>query len=181
MEFIDDETLRDIQNGVIPIEEEKTGFQVTDIGSAEWCLKKIAENEKEKAKLVEEYTEYMNKIQEALAENVKKLENSIEFFKSKLLPYAMQQLEGKKKRSVKLPSGTLQFSKSTTFQRDEVKLLAYIKENYPEFVKVKESPDWTGFKEKLIFEENGDAITQDGEKLDFVKRIETDKFYVKVQ
>ncbi len=181
MDFIDDETLREIQNGVIPIEEEKTGFQVTDIGSAEWCLKKIAESEKEKSSLVKEYEAYIEKIRTTMDENVKRLDNSIEFFKSKLLPYAVQQLAGKKKRSVKLPSGTLQFSKSTVFQRDEVKLLAYIKENYPEYVKVKESADWAGFKEKLIFKENGDAITADGEKLDFVKKIETDNFNVKVQ
>lgn len=180
MELIDNETLQEMQESAIPLEEEHKGFQVTDIGSAEWCLKKIAEKEKEKSKLVEEYTAYMNKIQETLTDNVKSLDSAIEFFKGKLLQYALQQLEGTKKRSVKLPSGTLSFSKSTTFERDEAKMMAYFRENCPEFIKVKESPDWSGFKAHLMFAEDGSAITQDGEKLDFVKKVETDKFYVKV-
>ena len=161
-------------------EEEKPRFKVTDIRSAEWAVKKIALYEQKKAEAQNYVKEEIEKLEAWLAGLEKEYDGNIQFFTETLRPYAMQQIEGTKKKSVKLPSGTLQFSKSTQFNRDETKLLNFLKGSFPEFVKVKESADWSGFKEKLKFTEDGFAITEDGEKLDFIKKVETENFKVKV-
>ncbi|MBR0061835.1 MAG: host-nuclease inhibitor Gam family protein [Selenomonadaceae bacterium] len=69
-----------------------------------------------------------------------------------------------KKRSVKLPSGTLAFRKVQPkfyFDNAEVnatsdRLIQFVKQNAPDFLKVKtvESADWANFKKQLVI--NGD-------------------------
>ena len=81
-----------------------------------------------------------------------------------------------KKRSVKLPSGTLAFRKVQPkfyFDNAEInatneRLIQFVKQSAPDFLKVKtvESADWANFKKQLVIEGDSAYIKDTGEYID---------------
>ena len=173
--------LPDVAQGV---EEKYNGFQVTDLKSAEWAASKVAHWAARKKQIddfvkseIAEYTEKMKAYQEEMDAEC---DDHINFLTEKLRPFAEQQIEGTKKKSFRLPSGTLQFRTSYDVTKDEEKLKTYVKNNAPEYIKVEESVKWGDFKKQLKWTEDGKAISPDGEILDFVSREEKVSFKVEI-
>ena len=162
-------------------ETEKERFAVTDMSSAEWCLKRIAWHKKRKAAAEEFVANEQAKLQEYLAKVVSEENGSITYFEELLRPFALQQLDGSRKKSVTLPSGTLSFKKAPPdYQKDDDALLTFVKNSTPEYLKVKEIVNWTEFK-KTCRVEGSRLITADGEIVDGVEVVERpDVFTVKV-
>lgn len=160
------------------LEEQYHGFVIEDINAAEWAAKKIARyNELKKS--VDSYVDSeIARLKEYKARMDKEYDDNIEFFTLKLRPFAERQIEGTKKKSFRLPSGVLQFRSNTEFQRDEEKLMSYVKDNAPEYLKTTVSVKWGDFKSQLKWAEDGTAITPDGEKLDFIRKVEGKTFKV---
>ena len=165
------------------IEEKYKGFQVTDLKSAEWAASKVARWVARKKQIddfvkgeIEEYTAKMKAYQ---ADMDAECDDHINFLTEKLRPFAEQQVEGTKKKSFKLPSGTLQFKTEYDVTKDEKKLLEYVKTSAPEYLKVEESVKWGELKNQLQWTEEGKAVTPDGEVLDCVSRAERQTFKVK--
>ena len=70
---------------------------------------------------------------------------------------------------VPLPDGTLVLTKpSETLSHDDDTLLAFVKQNRPEFVKVKESVDWAELKKHLHVEDGAAYFADTGEMPDGV-------------
>jgi hypothetical protein len=142
---------------------EKEKFTVRDISSAEWCLKRIAWHQKHKADALAFVEAEKAKLDEYLAKVNSEENGSIEYFTELLKPFAMEQLQGSKKKTVTLPSGSLSFKKqSPEFVKNDEELLAFVKESLPEFVKIKESVDW-GEMKKTCQIDNNRLVTADGE------------------
>ena len=162
------------------LEEQYQGFAIEDISAAEWAAKKIARyNELKKA--VDSYVDAeIARLKDYKARMDKEYDDNIDFFTMKLRPFAEKQVEGTKKKSFRLPSGMLQFRTHTDFQRDEEKLMAYVKDNAPEYLKTTVTVKWGDFKGQLKWAEDGTAISPDGEKLDFIKKVEDKTFKVEV-
>jgi flagellar biosynthesis GTPase FlhF len=171
------------------IKNEDEGFIVEDDNKATWCLRKIkhfkSKQEKNKKLAEEQISEIEKEIKEVeewlKAEN-SKLENSIEFMKSKLYLYAQQlREENSELKTHKLPFGQLQFrTQRPKWKYDNDKLLDFAEKNYKELVKVKKSVDKRKLKSKakivggrVIIEETGEVI----EGVEVVERGE--KFKVK--
>ena len=70
---------------------------------------------------------------------------------------------------VPLPDGTLGLTKpSETLSHDDDALLAFVKQNRPEFVRVKESVDWAELKKHLHVEDGAAYFADTGEIADGV-------------
>lgn len=161
---------------------EKEKFTVRDISSAEWCLKRIAWHQKHKADALAFVESEKAKLDEYLAKVNSEENGSIEYFIELLKPFAMEQLQGSKKKTVTLPSGSLSFKKqSPEFVKNDEELLAFAKESVPEFVKIKESVDWAEMKKECIVDGNR-LVTKDGEIVQGVTVNERDDtFTVKIK
>ena len=150
-----------------------------DDGAADWCLRKIRENESQIAKNELDAKAEVERIQRWLEAVNAPMKKDKEHFENVLREYAEQALEGKKKRSMTLPNGKFGFRKvPPKIKQNDEALLEYAKTSAPDYVKVKESVDWAGLKKSC--KQDGDHyVTPDGEILPGVTVTEQGpKFYV---
>ena len=129
------------------------------------------------------------KIDEWLAESIAKPQILIAEKTAMLQPIIQNHLEGKKKKSIKLPSGTAGFKKSGAkftiggekFDGKSEQLLEIVKNhNLNEYIITKEYVDWYKLKKTLNVVSDGVVVSQDGEILQNIEaEPETDVFYVK--
>lgn len=164
-----------------PDESNAERFSVNDIRSAEWCLKRIRWCEKKKADAQEFVKAEKQRLDEYLSKVNSEQDASIDYFTELLQPYAMQELEGSKKRTIELPSGKLSFRKQAPlFEVADEELMEFVKEQAPEYVQIKESVDWKNFKATLTVTEDGRCVTEDGQLVPGVTVTERpDSFLVK--
>lgn len=95
---------------------------------------------------------------------------SINYFTNLLQPFAEQELEGSRKRTLDLPSGKLSFRKQAPlFEVADDELMDFVKEQAPEYIQVTESVDWKNFKTTLTVTEDGRCVTEDGQLVPGVK------------
>lgn len=126
------------------------------------------------------------------ADKTDALRTEIALLTEELKRFAVNNLPADKK-SIALPSGTLQFSKTATrYFYDDLKpvsgtderLIHFVKHNAHEFYKVAytESVDWRAFKSNLKVSDDGDVYLGDtGEIIDGLRaQILPDKFEVKL-
>lgn len=167
------------------------GFVVDDDNKATWCLRKIKhfkskqdKNKELAEKQIEEIEKEIREVEQWLEEENSKLNNSIEFMKSKLYSYAQQlREENPELKTHKLPFGQLQFRKQRPkWKYDNDKLLSFAEENYEDLIKVKRSVNKRKLKSqaklvggKVIIEKTGEVI----EGVEVVERPE--KFKVKTK
>lgn len=157
-------------------------FKVKDLSGAEWCLKKIS-RAKVRYEEIKAYVESEKaKLDAFLADAKEQFDGDKGYFESLLMPYAMEQLEGqKKKKSIKLPSGTIGFkAMPAEVVKDDEALKAFVKDNMPEYIETKETVKWGELK-KTLTAADGRFVTADGEIVDGVTYTEKpDVFYSKI-
>lgn len=162
-------------------ESTSNDFVVDNLDKAEWAVRKIASYEAAKREARDLADKRFGQIEEWLDSEIATSDKQIEYLSELVRPFAEARLNGAKKRSLKLPCGTIGFRKAQPkFDFDNDKLLPWAKENAPEQVETKESVKWGELKKTLAFEQ-GKAITKDGEIVPGVMVAEQpDSFYVKV-
>ena len=137
---------------------------------------------------------YQSKIANAVEicdDKTKNLREEIAMLTEELRRYAVTQISDKK-RSVKLPSGTLQFRKQEPkFFFDDLKeanatearLIHFVKHNAYSYllVKVEEKVDWARFKRQLAIDNDGDvSFKETGEAIEGLHaQFLPDKFSIK--
>ena len=160
---------------------EREAFKVDSIQSAEWCLKKIAWHQKKKAQALEFFQNELAKLEAYLEQVNADHDSSIAYFTGLLKPYAAQELDGTSKKTVKLPSGNLSFKKlPPVFVKNDEELVEFLRPRFPEYVKVKEEPDWKNFKKTCIFDGGKVIIPETGEIVPVTSEEKEDSFTVKV-
>ena len=126
-------------------------FAVKDLQSADWTLRKIlrAQHNIEEREITAEAVR--TKLDKWLAEANKPDLATIEFMQGKLEPYIADSLQGEKRRSVKLPSGTAGFraSPERVEVEDEAAALTWCEANLPAAVKVKKYLSLTEIKASI--------------------------------
>jgi len=126
-------------------------FAVKDIASADWTLRKIlrAQHNIEEREITAEAVRA--KLNKWLAEANKPDLATIEFMQGKLESYVSDTLQGEKRRSVKLPSGTAGFRASPEHVevQDEAAALAWCEANLPAAVKTKKYLSLTEIKASI--------------------------------
>lgn len=188
--------LQEFLYGEQTAEAKKEGWKVDSMERANYCLAQIKKYEAKKAEYKALVDEEKARLDAFLREAYTEPDNSIAFFTGALQPYITDVLSvEKKKKSINLPNGTAGFrAVPDTIDRDEVKLLAFVKKYDTSLVDTKEFVKWADLKAKLKFvtseitTEDGDtveevkAVTEDGEVVEGIKVTKNEpKFYVKVE
>lgn len=162
---IHDEELEELDSQNDP----EGGFEVTDIEKADWCLEKIREHRRE----IEKWTSY----HEAEKNRVcMRHENAIFKLESMLRGFFFQQDEAGLTRKTKtmticnLPTGRIFIKhQQPEFERDDEKILEWLRVNAPHLVKVTETVDWAGMKSAYTFDSNGEMVSIDEETGEIIK------------
>ena len=161
-EAITEEEVRDLG-----IEIEKENFAITSDEQANFFLRRLEEVRSEKDKInntcnqeIERFTARVNNFR---AKETLSLENTERFFCTLLENYARQQLEGSKKKSIKLPFGTMSFKKSPRkMVYDDEVLMNFIKShNLNDFIRIKEEINKKDLKSQLKITEDGIVTLDD--------------------
>ena len=161
-EAITEEEVRDLG-----IEIEKENFAITSDEQANFFLRRLEEVRSEKDKSnntcnqeIERFTARGNNFR---AKETLSLENTERFFCTLLENYARQQLEGSKKKSIKLPFGTMSFKKSPRkMVYDDEVLMNFIKShNLNDFIRIKEEINKKDLKSQLKITEDGIVTLDD--------------------
>ena len=167
----------------------KERFEVTDTASAEWCMEKLAEKAAERQQVEEQYQKMIARYEKWRADSLEKLDSDEAYFNQLLAPWAAEQLEGTKKKSITLPSGRVGFragSKAFMLNGEKVAsanpgLLEFVKGADSSFIETKESVKWGEYKKTLKVIDDGQVITADGEIVpDMVVEVGPARFYVEV-
>lgn len=135
------EALEMVRTYVVPDVDTPARFAVTDMSSANWVLKKLAECDSDEA----EVQAMVNREIEAIRARAEKILAPIrrrrEFFEAaythQLEEFAKAKLDGAKAKSVKLLHGTIGFRKSPArlVIDDEGKAIEYAEQNCPDAIK----------------------------------------------
>ena len=175
-----------MENKVSPIV--KAPFEVTDISSANWTIRKILEHQAAIDEVKAQADKMKTEIEEWLQSETEEHQKSVDSLSALLSPFVVSQIEGTKKRSIKLPSGTAGFRKgSVTFTLEGEKvdkkseqLLKFVKyHKLDEYIITEEYVDWASLKKSLNVTDDGKVISADGEVFDVMAATqEPDKFYV---
>ena len=140
----------------------KDQFIIKDDKTADWALAQIAEAEQERDRLIDLANAKILELNQDIEKFTKRCEDSTGYLKSLLYDYfrTVKPKNSKTQASYKLISGTLIFKKpSVKIIHNDDKLLEYLKNNEgTDFIKVKESVDWAGFKAVLTINENEEII-----------------------
>lgn len=165
--LFDEITEEEVKELGIEIENER--FAITNDEQANFFLRRLQEIRSEKDKIDitcnNEIERFTTKVNNFRAKEMLSLENTENYFCTLLEAYAKKQLEGSKKKSLKLPFGTMSFKKG---QRkviyDDEALTKFIKQNnLNQFIRTKEEINKADLKKALEFNEQDGTASLDGQ------------------
>ena len=160
-------------------------FTVKDDKSADWALRKIREHEAHIVEVEAFAEERIHEIQAWAESATKSARNAIEHLTGLLEVYHRQlHAENPQLKTIKLPAGEIQLRKQPPkYLRDDARLLAWLKANRPEFIRVTEAPDWGAVKKAFVAHDGLLVDPDTGEVVDGVAVEESAEpaFYVRTQ
>lgn len=151
-------------------------FAVTDDRSADWVVRKITQYQQAIDANKQTAARERQQIDDWLAVVNGDAEKSIDWLAELLRPYLEFRLPDQRTKTLKLPGGTVSLRKpDAEFSIDGEKvtaenpeLLEFVRRSNPDFLKIKETVDWSALKTMLIATESGRVMTTDGEIVDFM-------------
>ena len=158
-------------------EEAEKSFSITDDNTADWALKKIAEERKELERLKAIAQQQVEEIELKIKHLEETTERKTAFLKGCLAQYfeTVPHKATKTQETYKLLSGSLVFKlPKQNLVKDDTKLLNYLHENgMEEYIKTEEKPIWAEFKKTLSIVDGKVIDTSTGEVVEAVKAEET--------
>lgn len=140
-------------------------FIVDNDNTADWALRKIRDEEKERDRLISIAEDQIRELNAEIGKLRDKCEDKTKFLKGHLALYfsTVPHKETKTQESYKLLNGSLVMKKpSIKIIHDDDKLLEYLDANDgAEYIKTKRSVDWVEFKKSLSVTEEGKVIDKD--------------------
>ena len=168
-------------------EVEREGFTVDSDVRANWCLKKIKDEQDEAQRLKDIIRAERDQLLAKEQEIDKRLADKTGFLKGKLYEYfgKVEHKATKTQETYKLLDGSLVYkkpSKKIVKPEDDAELIKYLEETEPELVETVKKPLWGEFKKLLHVTDDGKVIdTSVGVELDFIKAEDSEaSFEVKV-
>jgi hypothetical protein len=122
--------------------------------------------------------EYIRKINENFEQKKASIDKEIEYNQSLLLPFVAKTIENGKKKSLKLPHGTVGFRKGIKIEKNDEELFKFVEKEELPFIVTKKSVNWAEMKKNLVFSD-GKAVTKDGQVVPGIIATETNDFYVR--
>lgn len=155
------------------IEIENERFAITNDEQANFFLRRLQDIRSEKDKINQtcnnEIERFTTKVNNFRAKEILSLDNTENYFNALLEAYAKKQLEGTKKKSFKLPFGTMSFKKGQRkmVYEDET-LMSFIKNNnLNEFIRTKEEINKSELKKVVAINDDG-IVTYNGQVVEGV-------------
>lgn len=142
----------------------KHRFYVTDMSSADWVLKKLAELETQLSNINAMVDNEIESIEAKRLKLVKPIENQIEFFKlafeEHLQSWAFDELNGRKSKSINLLHGKVGFRKTPDqlLINDEERAIEIAEDNSFDVIRIKKEIKKADFKKLLISDEKAESI-----------------------
>lgn len=132
--------------------EGRQGFALSSMDQANWALRRIARAQARLQEARQAAEREVERVRAWLEGVEKEVAGERAYFEGLLERYLASCRERDPRvSSLKLPAGRVSFRKQPPeFARDGEKLLAWLKANRPELVKVQESPDWAGLKASAV-------------------------------
>lgn len=160
-------------------EQQQESFVIDTPEKADWAIRKILKCQHGVETVTQFSAMQISKINQWKEQQTEGNNRSIEYLTALLEPYAKLQLSGKSK-TVKMPSGNVSFKKVSAgyFIAGEKadgknqRLLDYVRQSDPEYLKIEESVNWSEFKNSLTLTSSGQIVTASGEILGFMSAIE---------
>lgn len=158
--------MSEMREEVLEEQEELEDVAIFDDTSAEMLLKRIRE--------ADEQYERMEAWYDRQKEKAKALHDRTVEWAERCLRAYFEYLPVKKTKtqmSYELPSGKLVLkAQQPEYERSDETLIPWLKENKPEFIKIKESTDWMELKKVLQIGPDGTTMcTEDGEVVPGIK------------
>lgn len=145
------------------IDTQKAEFIVTNDIQAEWCVKKIKEDEAEVERLVNVIDDEIEILENKKQKLKDGLVNKTGFLKGKLAEYfeTVEKKELKTCFKYRLPSADLVFVKpSVKYERDDAKIIDWLtNNNQMDYIKIKPSVNWEELKKTTFFKDI-DGVTE---------------------
>lgn len=138
-------------------------FKIENDKAADWALIQIRDREDERDRLITLAQEKIQELTTMIKDIEEKCDNDTKYLKSCLASYfetVKPSTDTKTQKTYKLLSGSLVFKKpSFKITHNDELLLGYLKNNDgADYIKVKETVDWAGFKKNLTVNDDGEVI-----------------------
>lgn len=158
-----DEFLDELYEAIVDEEAEQLGidinneeYRIVDESQANFFLRRLSELKAENDKInetcdaeIQAFVEKVNKFRES---KLKTNKGTIDYFSTLLERYAHSQLDGTKKKSLKLPFGTLQFRtnpEKLNYTNSDIVLKTLENNNLNELIRTKKEIDKTNLKKAI--------------------------------
>lgn len=138
-------------------EEEKTRFEINDLGTATWAFRKLRAYEKKMEEINEVADAEITRINEWRDREIKGITDTIEYFQNLLGLYYARQREADPKFKLTTPYGSVSSRKlQPKWELQNDTLLKWLKENgHADLIRVKEEPALSDIKDTFKVAENG--------------------------
>lgn len=160
--LFDEITEAEVKELGIEIENER--FAITNDEQANFFLRRLQDIRSEKDKINttcnNEIERFVAKVNNFRAKEILSLENTENYFSVLLESYAKKQLEGSKKKSLKLPFGTMSFKKGQRkMVYDDEALMTFIKTNgLNDYIRTKEEINKADLKKAIVTTDEGTVV-----------------------
>lgn len=135
--------------------DEDRGFRIADDDTADWAVRKIAEERAELARMKVMASEQVGRIMDKVAAAEKRCESATAYLTGKLAEYfntvPHKVSKAKTQETYRLLSGVLKMKRGgVSMQQDDERLLAYLKASgATDMITTTEKPRWGEFKKRL--------------------------------
>lgn len=154
-------------------DSENSGYVIDDDKKADWALEKIRQEREERDRLINLAKDKIDYYKQEIEKIESRCETSTSYLQSQLAAYfeTVKHRKTKTQEKYSLLNGSLvKKYGGYKYDYDDDIFVDYLKNNYPQLVKVIERPQWGEFKKMTELTAEGDIInTETGEVLGFIK------------
>lgn len=159
------EDLNEIQSMT---EESRQRFQVTDIHSLNWVLRKLAALELKKAEANEVADREIERIEAFRRRELDAIQKDGDFLRGLISEYAIRQRDEDPKWKAKTPYGTVSFRKQLPkWHYNDDQLVSFLEDSgYDTLIRTKKEPVKTEIKKLFKVNDDGRVFDEDGIQVD---------------
>jgi len=158
------------------VEVQDESWTIADDKTADWAVRRIAEERAELARIKELAEAEIAQIEEKLQIAEKRCENGTRFLTAKLAEYfhTVPHRSTKTKESYRLLSGTLTMKKGgLQMEKNDEALIGYLKQSgNEELIQITEKPRWGEYKKRLQIVDGAVVDTETGDMVQGVSVVE---------
>jgi len=164
-------------------EVEQENWVIDSDEKATWAIEKIALERAESQRYINTCESMIMAYQQKMKQEAERLKTKTSYLECQLQDYfkRVDKQQTKTQEIYRLPTGTLRLKTNKKIEKDDDALKDFLKATDSSYVTqvTSDKVDWKEFKKTLTFED-GHAITEDGEVLEFISETEEKQFVIDI-